>query len=365
MVRDTMSVEDKILKIRIGHENYTGIGLWRALRVVVPRVILAVYFGIVGSAAALSQPSDLETIVNWLSRLDKDIAGIQQRLVAGTQTNLDTTGGWSPAIHETRLSELEEQLRVLTGHIEEARHELAQTTKLLSALASDVQHRMGVIEEKMLSVQESGLKDADAEPSVDDLHAGSGSQEETLMETAQTITVEKDPNLEVYQSMEVLGEITSAEQAEIAVVQPEQEDPNRQEIDASMPAISAEESYSLAYGLLLKKRDYVGAEQALRAFIQDYPEHRLAGNAYYWLGETFYVRNNYEGAAKAFAKGYKNFPEGDKAPDNLLKLGLSFRGMGQDDSACHVFRKLAENYPDAPAVFVTRVEQERAEAACS
>ena len=77
------------------------------------------------------------------------------------------------------------------------------------------------------------------------------------------------------------------------------------------------------------------------------------------------MRNNYVGAAKAFANGYDKFPGGAKAPDNLLKLGLSLKAMGKESDACTIFGKLTNNYPDAPAVIVSRVKQEWAEAACS
>jgi len=309
-----------------------------------------------GTKAAFSQNNDLEMIINTLERLDKDVAGIQKRLVDREPTSVDS--GWSPANHETRLSGLEEELRVLTGRIEEAQHEFARRVEVLDSLADELQKRLGTIEKGLLSVHQPDTV-TERQTSVTALEAKSEQAALAVAESVDTTLVERDPNLEVYDSMEVLGEITSQEAADSKGIA------NVEGAAEPAPQLSAEESYEAAYALLLKKRDYVSAEKALRAFIQDYPDHKLAGNAYYWLGETFYVRNKYEGAAKAFAKGYKNFPEGAKAPDNLLKLGLSFRGMGQDESACHVFRKLTQNYPDAPAVIVNRVQQEQAEAACS
>ena len=49
----------------------------------------------------------------------------------------------------------------------------------------------------------------------------------------------------------------------------------------------------------------------------------LASNAYYWLGETFYVQKNFQKAAISFAKGYQKFPKGNKAIDQLFKLALT------------------------------------------
>ena len=336
--------------------SHSWVDVAKALRVGALRIVAAACFGVMGTNAAFSQNNDLEMIINTLERLDKDVAGIQKRLVGREPGSVDT--GWSPANHETRLSGLEEELRVLTGQIEEARYEFARRIEVLDSLTGELQNRLGTIEERLLTVQQLETV-TKQQTSATSLEAKSERSALAAAEPVDPVLVERDPNLEVYDSMEVLGEITSQKTAGSEVIS------DVGGAKGSAPQLSAEESYAAAYSLLLKKRDYVSAERALRSFIQDYPDHKLAGNAYYWLGETFYVRNNYEGAAKAFAKGYKNFPEGAKAPDNLLKLGLSFRGMGQDESACHVFRKLTQNYPDAPAVIVTRVEQEQAEAACS
>ena len=71
-----------------------------------------------------------------------------------------------------------------------------------------------------------------------------------------------------------------------------------------------------------------------------------------------------ENAKIAFAHGYKKFPTGPKAPDILLKLGMSFRGAMDDANACVIFKELNDDHPNAPAVIITRLEQERAKAGC-
>jgi tol-pal system protein YbgF len=73
----------------------------------------------------------------------------------------------------------------------------------------------------------------------------------------------------------------------------------------------------------LKQADYPAAEVALKAFVEQHPNDPMAGNAQYWLGETFYTRGRYAEAATAFAEGYKRWPKSSKAADELLKLGMS------------------------------------------
>ena len=64
------------------------------------------------------------------------------------------------------------------------------------------------------------------------------------------------------------------------------------------------------------------------------PNDPLAGNAQYWIGETYYVRGQYKNAADAFLKGYKKYKSSEKAPDTLLRLGMALAELGQKDAAC-------------------------------
>ena len=71
----------------------------------------------------------------------------------------------------------------------------------------------------------------------------------------------------------------------------------------------------------MKIGDYETAEFALKEFIDKNKDHDLAGNAQYWYGETFRIRQLYSDAATAYLDGYQNYPKSDKAPDNLIKIG--------------------------------------------
>ena len=97
--------------------------------------------------------------------------------------------------------------------------------------------------------------------------------------------------------------------------------------------------YQQGYGALLQK-DYAGAEGAFRELVNAYPNDPLAGNAQYWIGETYYVRGQYKNAADAFLKGYKKYKSSEKAPDTLLKLGMALAELGQKDAACSTFNEL-------------------------
>jgi len=114
----------------------------------------------------------------------------------------------------------------------------------------------------------------------------------------------------------------------------------------------------------LQDGDNAGAERVFRAFLQANPKHALAGNAQYWLGESYYARRDYQNALAAFADGYKNYKASPKGPDNLLKLGITLAVLGRKPDACAVFAKFSQDYPRATDLQKRRVDQERQKNGC-
>jgi tol-pal system protein YbgF len=115
--------------------------------------------------------------------------------------------------------------------------------------------------------------------------------------------------------------------------------------------------YEQGYGQLLA-RNYAGAETSFTNFLASFPSDKLAGNAQYWLGESFYVRGKYRQAADSFLKGYTKYEKSPKAPDSLLKLAMSLKKLGQKDAACTTFLELNAKYPGAPEHVKLRAETE-------
>jgi tol-pal system protein YbgF len=115
---------------------------------------------------------------------------------------------------------------------------------------------------------------------------------------------------------------------------------------------------------LLQDGDYAGAERAFKTFVQRNPQHPLAGNAQYWLGETYYARRDYQNAMVSFAEGYKVYKASPKGPDNLLKLGITLAVLNKKQEACAVFARFNQDYPRATDLQKRRVDQERQKNGC-
>lgn len=130
-----------------------------------------------------------------------------------------------------------------------------------------------------------------------------------------------------------------------------------------LPDGDTQEQYRYAFDLLRRKQ-FDDAETALRAFIKAHPKDPLAGNAQYWLGETFYVRGDYDKAAIEFTDGFQKYPKSPKAADNLLKLGMSLANLGKTEDACTTYAHLLSNYQDSSQVVLDRARQEQKNRGC-
>ena len=115
---------------------------------------------------------------------------------------------------------------------------------------------------------------------------------------------------------------------------------------------------------MLIQENFTEAEQFFNIFIGENPKDPLASNAYYWLGETFYVQKQFQKAAISFAKGYQQFPKGNKALDQLFKLALTFINLGKNEDACASFSKLDIEFPNAPKKIKSRIKDYKIRAKC-
>ena len=114
----------------------------------------------------------------------------------------------------------------------------------------------------------------------------------------------------------------------------------------------------------LKENKYDEAEQSFLMILKDYPNEKLAGNAQYWLGETYYGKGEFDRAAVAFAGGYQKYKDSPKGPDSLLKLGLSMKALKKNDEACAAFKSLPTEFPKAALTLKDRAKKEVAELKC-
>ncbi len=126
---------------------------------------------------------------------------------------------------------------------------------------------------------------------------------------------------------------------------------------ASAPG-SPEAEYQAAFNLL-KDGKYDEAATALREFVARNPQHELAPNAMYWLGEAHYVRRDYPAALAAFESLLRDYPGTRKSPDALLKAGYCQYELKRFGPARALLTRVTEEYPDTQAAADARQRLER------
>lgn len=305
--------------------------VWRVVR----NAALALLLAVAALAAAPSRPAQAQDdIQGRLRRLETDMQALTRDFYRGGKPSGGAPGGAPPANlaadFELRLTQIQIQIEQLTSRIEETGHQATLLQDRLEKLSADVDQRLLRLEEKagLSAISASAATAAEAPPIDRPPPAGNP-------------TVLPPP---------------AAATASVAPPAPPQE-------SGSLPSGSVNEQYNYALGLL-RQSDYAGAGRAFAAFVKAHPKEPLAGNAQYWLGESFYVSGKYKEAAVAFAEGFQKYPKSDKAKDNLLKLAITLGELGQTADACTALKQLTADYPDIPPTTKQRVTQERSKLKC-
>ncbi len=347
---------------------------------------------LVSSLPALAQSLDASALMDRIERLERDIRTLNVQIARGggstsaSATGVDAGSG-APAYARLsiRMSQLENDLRNVTGRIEEMSFQMNQVTAQLEKMSADVDFRLSQLEHGSTS---GGMK----KPMAD-----AGAAMQTPLTAQGTLTPQNNAipasNNNLPDGSQVLGTLNSSDVGSpTAIPAPQSEadellaqltgepapapqplaSPSPASVNvaptqqttvaaptqtAALPNGTPREKYMSAFGLL-RQGKYDIASSALRQFIEQHNDDPLASNARYWLGETYYVRGSFVEAAETFLEGYQTDPQGPKAPDALLKLGMSLASLEKKSEACAAFQKLRGDYPDAPAGLKSTLQRE-------
>lgn len=290
------------------------------------------------------------------------------------------------ARQEVRIQQLEGQIRELNGQIEELNFRVQQMTTRLDKLVADIDFRLRELEGGGAGMSESDAGSGSAPAATEqalpsegqtsalDQSSGGGQTGTSQTGTGQTSGTGQPKVLGTLSQQQLDAQSkqlnTNADPAAASAAagaagtsadQGGEADTSQQAY--ALPGATPDEQYQYAFDLL-RQNKYADAEQALRTFVDQNPDHPLAGNANYWLGETYYVRQDFQNAAITFADGSQRYPKSGKAPDSLLKLGMALAALGETNDACMAFAELTERYPNASGSVKQRASKEQAKNGC-
>ena len=238
--------------------------------------------------------------------------------------------------HLLKLNEIEDQFRELTNKFEEVNFKLDKLSTRVTKIQSDSQLRFSDLENGTNSFPKEKKVSLPGSTKPQDFGAAPG---------YQTTNLPKEQS------------ITSIESAQTVITE------KTEKKNSLLPNKPTEEQYEFAVSFM-KIGDYETAEFALREFIDKNKDHDLAGNAQYWYGETFRIRQLYSDAATAYLDGYQNYPKSKKAPDNLLKLGITMVQLGEKDQGCKMISGLKKEYPKASKSVLQKAQYEQKKFKC-
>jgi tol-pal system protein YbgF len=216
-----------------------------------------------------------------------------------------------------QMQELQDEVRMLRGRLEEANTEIENLKRRQRDQYLDLDQR--------ISDLRSGQPALSAPP------PGPGPAVATQQQPAVSPSAdapEVRPPMETESAVVGIGE------------------PDVQSQAAPPSAADEKAAYDKAFQALKELR-YADAAEEFQSFLERYPDSEYADNAQYWLGESYYVTRNYDIALTAFQDLLDRFPDSTKAPDALLKVGYTHYELEQWDSARTTLTQVQERYPDS------------------
>lgn len=266
-------------------------------------------FGLMTMAVVLcaSQAYAQSALQTEIDQLREDVQILQRQAYRNKQDELNPASAQSVAV---QIGQFDENLRQAIGKIDELEYKIKTLNERLDVMNKDIDMRFRMYEGKPL--ESGGMNNAD-----------------TAVKKFEAPVAKGAP------ASIVGGAVAKGDDL------------------APVKTQSAEDIYKQGM-TAINAGNNDEAAQKFTALMTKYPEHKLAGNAQYWLGEAYYAKKDYAKAAVAFGKGLEKYKDGNKGADSLLKLGMSMRELGKKEEACTAFKTLPAEFPKAEETTKTK-----------
>lgn len=109
----------------------------------------------------------------------------------------------------------------------------------------------------------------------------------------------------------------------------------------------------------LRRGSVASARAGFEQFVEEFPEHRLAPDAQFAIGQSYDQEEDVDGAVVAYGRVVELFPTSGRAPAALLRMGRLEAGRGNRSEARERFNQVVQRYPRSPEVADARSELQR------
>lgn len=93
------------------------------------------------------------------------------------------------------------------------------------------------------------------------------------------------------------------------------------------------------------KGDLNAAREGFQKLLKEFPKSENADNAQFWIGEIYYREKWYEKAILEYQTVIEKYPKGNKVTASLLKQGFAFFNLGDKSNARLILSELIKKYP--------------------
>ena len=101
---------------------------------------------------------------------------------------------------------------------------------------------------------------------------------------------------------------------------------------------------------LYRKSSYSDAVLAFNQFVEQSPDHALAGSAQFYAGESYFMMGEYGLALPEFQKMLTTFPNSPRVPAAMVRVAHCHQLLGNQKQADRELTLVAAAYPNHPAL---------------
>ncbi|MBA3612074.1 MAG: tol-pal system protein YbgF [Nitrospirales bacterium] len=273
---------------------------------------------------------------------------------------LSLTGGWGCAT-EPNLTDIQKQVQTLMIQQEASHKQEQQIIDRMETVESQLDEHDFLVGELIKTEEEASL---DTRHLLEKLERTSTMLREQIEQTRST-TQRRDQDLSIrVKALEgridnVIHQSRSvSESPEATTPNPTSPAPNPKETQTGLPAAPASpgeragaeneaSAFRSAYKVFLNG-NYDRASVEFKRFVTNYPSTTLTPQAYYYLGESFYVQKHYDPAKQALEHVISHYPSSKYRSQALYKLGQIMLEIDQRSKAQELWNSIIQDYPDSP-----------------
>jgi tol-pal system protein YbgF len=265
-----------------------------------------VCFLLLSGCVSQSELTSLDTRLNELEIRNAEANKNSQMLKSGLDNREDEEQALrhQAASLRAKMDALNEEIRTLTGRIEETEYLLKRQTQL--------------------DAESANIK----EDKIDRLAKTAKSNDDRIYRIEQYLNFE--PSKQIPPTEKPAAKSTG-KIAPVPAGQSKQELPE-------------DEIYRMAKQAF-DQGDSDAARKKFQELIQRFPESERADNAQFWIGEIYYREKWYEKAILEYQKVIEKYPKGNKVPASLLKQGFAFYNLGDKSNSRLILEELIKKHP--------------------